>query len=72
MQSAYYEDDNGNRVETQCPLLSEWRGGLSELGRYSGATLAEAIAQITTGTSRVKKAAKTVKSIKEPLEFLNF
>lgn len=62
MQSAYYVDDNGNRVETQCPLLSEWRGGLTELGDTSEPLLAEAIAQITTGTSRVKKAAKTVKS----------
>ena len=58
----YYVDDNGNRVETQCPLLSEWRGGLTELGDTSEPLLAEAIARITTGTSRVKKAAKTVKS----------
>lgn len=53
---------NEDGTPVKCPLLSEWLGGLSELGDTSEPLLAEAIAQITTGTSRVKKTAKTVKS----------
>jgi C-terminal processing protease CtpA/Prc len=56
MRAAYYIDDDGSRVETQLPLLSEWLGGLTQLGDSSEPLLAEAIARITTGTSRVKKA----------------
>ncbi|GAB6008687.1 S41 family peptidase [Dysgonomonas reticulitermitis] len=59
MQAAYYADGNGNRVETQCPLLSKWTGGLKELGDPSEPLLAEAIAKIT-GVARVKtKSAST-------------
>lgn len=53
MQAAYYTDSNGNRVETQCPLLSKWIGGFVELGDPSEPLLAEAIAKIT-GIARVK------------------
>ncbi len=53
---------NEDGTPVKCPLLSEWLGGLTELGDTSEPLLAEAIAQITTGTSRVKKTAKTVKS----------
>lgn len=53
MQAAYYTDSNGNRVETQCPRLSNWIGGFAELGDPSEPLLAEAIAKIT-GVSRVK------------------
>lgn len=62
MQDAYYTDDDGTRVETQIPLLSEWRGGLTDLGDISEPLLAEAIAQITTGRSRVKKTKSVKKS----------
>jgi C-terminal processing protease CtpA/Prc len=61
MQSAYYIDDDGSTVYVDLPRLSTWIGGLTELGDPSEPLLAEAIAQITTGTSRVK-AAKSVKS----------
>lgn len=62
MQSGwYYYDDNGNKVDIELPLLSEWTSGLTELGDPSEPLLAEAIAQITTGTSRVK-TTKSVKS----------
>lgn len=66
----YYYDDNGNKIDIELPILSEWIGGLAELGDPSEPLLAEAIAQITTGTSRVTKTKKTVisspKSIQVP------
>jgi C-terminal processing protease CtpA/Prc len=49
-------------IPVQCPLLSRWIGGLTELGDTSEPLLAEAIAQITTGTSRVKAAKSVTKS----------
>ncbi|WP_419032561.1 S41 family peptidase, partial [Dysgonomonas gadei] len=57
MVDAYYEE-NGINIKTQLPLLSDWKGGFSELGDSSEPLLAEAIAQIT-GVARVK----TTKSI---------
>ncbi|MFV0536588.1 MAG: S41 family peptidase [Dysgonomonas sp.] len=53
MKGAYYIDDNGNRVELECPELSSWIGGFGQLGDPSEPLLAEAIAKIT-GVARVK------------------
>jgi hypothetical protein len=65
MQDAYYIEDDGAgneiKVNVKCPLLSEWIGGLTELGDPSEPLLAEAIAQIT-GISRVKKSKPEIKS----------
>jgi len=58
----WYYDDNGNKVDTELPLLSEWIGGLTELGDPFEPLLAEAIAQITTGTSRVRKTKTAITS----------
>lgn len=59
MKAAWYTDSNGNRVDTECPELSSWIGGLAELGNPSEPLLAEAIAQIT-GVSRTKRTKSFV------------
>lgn len=54
MVSAYYQDEDGKKVETQLPLLSAWKGGFSELGDPTEPLLAEALANIDP-TMRIKK-----------------
>jgi len=65
MQDAYYEV-NGVRYETQCPLLSVWKGGLLPLGDVSEPMLAEAISKIT-GIARTK-VKSTVTSGRSPVK----
>lgn len=63
MQEAQYSDG----TKTQCPLLSEWRGGLTELGDPSEPMLAEAIAKIT-GKPRAKKTKSASVSTLVPVQ----
>jgi C-terminal processing protease CtpA/Prc len=57
MGDAYYKnEDNGEIVYTQLPLLSTWKGGLHELGDPQEPLLAAAIAQITGVVSHTKSS----------------
>ncbi len=53
MVSAYYQDDNGNEIKTQLPLLSDWKGGFGELGDPTEPLLAKALGDIDP-TMRIK------------------
>ncbi len=67
MKGAYYIDNNGNRVEIECPDLSKWIGGLAELSDPSEPLLAEAIAKIT-GVARVKTKSAVSTSDRVPVQ----